>query len=172
MSQAGPGSFPQNLPFELSKDGEQTSHGSAGRRGQVQCLSQRYETHPKMLEFLEGRQQICYRPTPAIQPPHQNQINLPPAGGLQQFLAASRFAAPEWTSRTCRATVPPRRAAYSRNARFRIASVCWSLVETRAYNPARNIFAGLRDWPKTLPDFAFWEARFLRIPECYFRMAA
>jgi hypothetical protein len=26
-------------------------------------------------------------------------------------------------------------------------------VETRAYSPARNIFAGLRDWPKTLFDF-------------------
>jgi hypothetical protein len=31
-------------------------------------------------------------------------------------------------------------------------------VETRAYKPARNIFAGLRDWPKTLSDFASGEA--------------
>jgi len=35
-------------------------------------------------------------------------------------------------------------------ARFCIAGVCWSLVETRAYNPARNIFAGLRDWHREL----------------------
>ena len=35
-----------------------------------------------------------------------------------------RFAAPEFTSRTCMTTVQPRRAAYSRIARFCIASVC------------------------------------------------
>jgi hypothetical protein len=33
------------------------------------------------------------------------------------------------------------------------------LVDTRAYRPARNIFGCLRDWQKTLVDFAFWEAR-------------
>jgi hypothetical protein len=32
----------------------------AGR--QLQCLSHRYETHSEMLQFLEGRQQIRYRP--------------------------------------------------------------------------------------------------------------
>ena len=26
------------------------------------------------------------------------------------------------------------------------------IAETRAYRPARNIFAGFRVWPKTLPD--------------------
>ena len=29
--------------------------------------------------------------------------------------------------------------------------------------PARNICAGFRAWPKTLPDFAFCEARFMGI---------
>ena len=51
-------------------------------------------------------------------------IDLPTAGGLEQFLAACRFAAPEFTSRTCMAIVQPRRAAYSRMARFCIAKVC------------------------------------------------
>ena len=68
---------------------------------------------------------------------------------------ASRRAAPEFTSRTCRAIVQPRRSAYSRIARPCIASVCWSLVETRAYRPARNIFGGLRAWPKTYADLGF-----------------
>jgi len=27
--------------------------------------------------------------------------------------------------------------------------VCWSLLETRAYRPVRNIFGRFRDWPKT-----------------------
>jgi hypothetical protein len=61
------------------------------------------------------------------------------------------------------AIVQPRRAAYSRIVRFCIASVCWSLVETRAYKVTRNIFATLRDWPKTLPGLAFGKARFSAI---------
>jgi hypothetical protein len=44
-------------------------------------------------------------------------------------------------------------------------------VETRAYSPARNIFAGLRVWPKTLADFVFSEARFLGISERHSTMA-
>jgi hypothetical protein len=59
--------------------------------------------------------------------------------------------------------VQPRRAAYSRMARFCIAKVCWSFVETRAYSPARNIFSGFRRWPKTWSDFAFSEALFMGI---------
>ncbi|HTG73690.1 MAG TPA: hypothetical protein VMB70_07970, partial [Terriglobia bacterium] len=46
------------------------------------------------------------------------------------------------------------------------------LVETRAYRPARNIFAGFRVWPKTCLDFAFAEARFLGISGCHPTMAA
>jgi hypothetical protein len=57
-------------------------------------------------------------------------------------------------------------------ARFCIARVFGSLVETRAYNAARNIFAGLRDWPKTLANFAFWEARFMGISGCHPTVAA
>jgi hypothetical protein len=68
--------------------------------------------------------------------------------------------------------VQPRRPAYSRIDRFCIASVCWSFVETRAYSPARNIFAGFRAWPKTSSDFAFVEARFAGISGCHPIMAA
>jgi hypothetical protein len=49
-------------------------------------------------------------------------------------------------------------------ARFCIAKVCWSLVETRAYSPARNILGRFRAWPKTWSDFVFSEARFIGIP--------
>ena len=61
--------------------------------------------------------------------------------------------APEPTSRTCMAMVQPRRAAYSRMARFCIGRVCWSFVETRAYRPARNIFAGFRRLAKNVLGF-------------------
>ena len=89
----------------------------------------------------------------------------------RSFSRASRRVAPEFTSRTCKATVQPRRTAYSRIARFCIASVCWSLVETRAYRPARNIFAGLRAWPKTSSDFALLDRRLAGIAQVSSAMA-
>jgi hypothetical protein len=50
-------------------------------------------------------------------------------------------AAPEFTARTCRAIVQPRRAAYSRMALSCIARVFWSMVETRAHRPARSMIS-------------------------------
>ena len=43
---------------------------------------------PRWLQLLKGCQQIRYRPAPAVQPPHQHNIDLATAGGLQQFLAS------------------------------------------------------------------------------------
>ncbi len=54
MCQTVPGSFPQNLPFEPSKDGQQASHRATGRRGQVQRLGQGYEPDAEMLEGCFG----------------------------------------------------------------------------------------------------------------------
>ena len=58
MRQTGPGPFPQNLPFELREDGQQSGHGSTRRRGQVQCLGQGNKPDTQMLQFLERRQQV------------------------------------------------------------------------------------------------------------------
>jgi hypothetical protein len=91
MRQAGLGTFPQNLPFELGEDGQQASHSSTGGRSQVQRLGQRYETDSQMLQFLERRQQICDGPAPAIQSPDQHQVDFPATGGFQQFLAGFSF---------------------------------------------------------------------------------
>ncbi len=54
MCQAGPGPFPENLPFELSKDGHQTRHRSTRRSVQVQCLGQGHEadTQVRQLDCL------------------------------------------------------------------------------------------------------------------------
>jgi hypothetical protein len=125
MSQASSGSFPQNLSFKLCEDRQKASHGSTGRCGQIQCLGQGYEAHPEVFQFLEGHQQICdgaapsdpaYRPAPRRSPGDEQ----PPA--VSHALPA--LPLPEFTSRTCMAMVQPRRAAYSRIARFCIASVC------------------------------------------------
>jgi hypothetical protein len=45
-------------------------------------------------------------------------------------------------------------------------------LETRAYRPARNIFAGFRAWPQTLPDSAFGQARLAAISERHPTLAA
>ncbi len=58
MGQTSPGSFPQNLSFELGEDGQQTGHRATGWRSEVECLSQRYETDSEILEFLERRNKI------------------------------------------------------------------------------------------------------------------
>jgi len=44
-------------------------------------------------------------------------------------------------------------------------------VDTRAYSPTRNIFAGARRWPKTLFVIAVVEARLTAISECPMRRA-
>jgi hypothetical protein len=84
----------------------------------------RDEPDIEVLQFLERHQQIRYEPAPAIQPPYQHHVDLAATDGLQYLLTRlSRFA-PEFTSRSCKAIVHRRRAAYSRIARFCIASVC------------------------------------------------
>ncbi len=47
VGQASPGSFPQNLSFELGEDCQQAGHRTTGGRCQVQRLGQRYETRPQ-----------------------------------------------------------------------------------------------------------------------------
>jgi hypothetical protein len=52
MRQTCSSSFPQDLPFELSKDGQPAGHRQTGWRSQVQRLRQGDETDAQMLEFL------------------------------------------------------------------------------------------------------------------------
>ena len=87
MSQTSPGSFPQNLSFELSKDGQRSGHGPSGGRGQIKRLGQGDKPDAQVFEFLKGGQQVRYRPAPAVQAPYQNQIDLAAASGFHQFLA-------------------------------------------------------------------------------------
>jgi len=147
MGQASEGSFAQNLPFELGEDGQQASLGSTGWCGEIQSFRERYEADAEMLEFLQCSEQVCDGPAPAVQSPNEHHIDLTATGSRQQFLTVFSLSNTGTTSRTCSAILQPRRAAYSRTARFCIPSVCWSLVETRAYRPARNIFDRFRGWP-------------------------
>jgi hypothetical protein len=88
MSQASTRSFAQNLAFEPSEDGEQSSHRATGWRSQVESLGQRNETDAKILEFLQCRKQIRNGTAPAIQTPGQHDIDVAPTSGLKQSLAS------------------------------------------------------------------------------------
>jgi hypothetical protein len=70
-----------------------------------QGLWQRDETNSEMLQFLQRSPRICYRTAPAIQSPHQYQVDLAPTCSFQRSL--SRFLvlslrssprAPAWQS--------------------------------------------------------------------------
>jgi len=60
VGKAGPNSFPQNLPFELGKNGQQGGHSSTGGCRQIQGFGQRDEADTQMLQFLQGCQQVGY----------------------------------------------------------------------------------------------------------------
>jgi hypothetical protein len=94
MRQSGAHTFPQNLPFELSKDGQQAGHGSTSGCRQVQRLGQRHETNVEMIEFLQGGQQVCHGSAPTVQAPYQHHVDFPTARSLQQFLASLPLRGP------------------------------------------------------------------------------
>jgi|SRR5271156_5446861 len=58
LSQPSSSPLPQNLPFELGENGEQSSHRATGWRGQVQCFREGNETYAEMLQFLKRCQQV------------------------------------------------------------------------------------------------------------------
>jgi hypothetical protein len=80
--------FAHDFPFKLREDRQQAGHGSTGWCCQIQRLRQRYETNSQMFEFLQGCQQIRYRPAPAIQPPYQDNVDLAAARRRHQILPA------------------------------------------------------------------------------------
>ena len=87
MGQTSADAFAQDLAFELGEHREQSSHGATGGRGQIECFGQRNETDSEMLQFLERRNQIRDGPAPAIQTPHQHDIDFAPSCGSEQCFA-------------------------------------------------------------------------------------
>ncbi len=84
MGQTGTDTLSKDLPFELGEHGEQAGHRAARGGGQVKCFCQRYESDSEMLKFLERRYQVCDGPAPAIQTPHQDDIDFAPTCGSDQ----------------------------------------------------------------------------------------
>src|ERR1700676_2451396 len=86
MSESSPYALSEYFALEGCEHCQQSSHRTTGRRGQVQRLGQRYEPDPEMLEFLHRGEQIGDRSSPAVQSPHQHDIDLPAPSSFQQLL--------------------------------------------------------------------------------------
>lgn len=109
---------------------------------------------------MKAKRSVTDRPQPSGRHTSTTSISRRPAAGcLQQFLTSFSLCRAGANLANLHGDYPATAVAYSRMARFCIGRVCWLLVDTRAYRPARNIFGCLRDWQKTSVDFAFWEAR-------------
>ena len=74
-----------------------------GWRAQVQCFGERDETDAEMLQFLKRRQQICYGAAPAVRRQTSTRSISRRRAASNTFSRASLRAAPEFTSRTCKA---------------------------------------------------------------------
>jgi hypothetical protein len=81
--QAGANTLAKDLAFELGEYGEQASHGATCWGGQIKGCSQRYEADSEVLQFLERRNQIRDGPAPAIQAPHQHDIDFTSSCGSE-----------------------------------------------------------------------------------------
>ena len=86
MSKPGTDAFAKDFSFELSENSQQSGHGAAGGRGQIESLGQRHEADTEMLQFLQSGEQIGDRSSPAIQAPDQHHVDLPSPGGFDQLL--------------------------------------------------------------------------------------
>ena len=62
-------------------------HGTACRCGQIESLRERHEPDAQLVELLQGQQQIGHRPTPPIQAPHENGVDVPSTGSRHQELS-------------------------------------------------------------------------------------
>jgi hypothetical protein len=126
VSQTGAHPFAQNLALELGK--HRSSPAMARPAGVVKSSASVSETNPTprcssscsvLSRSVTERPQRSKRHTSTVSISRRRAAS-------SSFSRASRCAAPEPTSLTCITTLQPRRAAYSRRARFCMGSVCWS----------------------------------------------
>jgi hypothetical protein len=86
MSETGPHALPKDLALKGGENGQQRGHCTTRRCGQVQRLGQRYEADTEVFQLLQSGQQVGYRSSPAIQPPHQHHIDFTAACSFYYLL--------------------------------------------------------------------------------------
>lgn len=87
VGQAGADALAQDFPLEFSEHREQSGHGAASGYGQIERFGQRNETDSEALQFLQRRNKIGDGPAPAVQAPHQNDIDFAPSCSRNQCFA-------------------------------------------------------------------------------------
>jgi hypothetical protein len=87
LRNAGFDPLAQNLPLKLRKDGQETGHGPPGRRGEIQGFVERDKPHAQCVQLVQRIHQIDDGPSPSIQPPDHNRINLASSCGPHELVA-------------------------------------------------------------------------------------
>src|SRR5262245_23110414 len=80
-------SVTQNIPLELRKHGQHACESSSAWGGEIERFAKRNEAHVERRQFLKRVNKVYERPSPAIKPPHEHGINLPPPRGFNQFFS-------------------------------------------------------------------------------------
>ena len=77
----------EDLPFKLSKNGQEPCQGPSRRGGEIDRFRHGDKADPEPAQFLEGADEIREGSAPAIETPHQDDIECSLAGGAEQPLA-------------------------------------------------------------------------------------
>jgi len=86
LSDPGFHSIAQNVAFELGEHRQHAGEGPSAWRRQIERLAQRDEPDFHNRKFLQCTDEIDERASPAIEPPHDDDIDFPSSRGAQQFL--------------------------------------------------------------------------------------
>ena len=126
MGKFGTDPFAENLSLELGEHSQQSGHGPAGGRSQIESVGERDEADAEVIQFLHPTApKAGALGTPACRVASRSVTDLPHrsrrqtrTASISRRRAASisfpriwRCAAPELTSFTCMAMVQPRRVA-------------------------------------------------------------
>ncbi len=84
---AGFDAIAQDVALELRKDGEHAGERAAARRRHIQSFGERHEANVQRAELLQRADEIKQRAPPAIEPPHEDGVDLASPCGVHHRLA-------------------------------------------------------------------------------------
>src|SRR5271165_6784619 len=172
MSETGPPALPKDLALKGGENGQQRSHRTARRCGQVQRLGKRYEGDAEMLQFLQSREQVRYGSSPAVQPPHHNNVDISAPCRFQQFLPALPLCCSGADFFHLHGDGPAAPGSIFAHGAVLHGQRLLILSGDAGKRPTRTILAVFCPWPKTFPDFPMPDPCFTGISRGSPRMAA
>jgi hypothetical protein len=94
LRNAGCDPFAQNLALKLRKDRQETGHRPPGRCGEIQRFVERDKPDAQCMQLVQRIHQIDDGPSPPIQSPDHNRINLASSCGPHELIALRPLTAP------------------------------------------------------------------------------